>query len=353
MFKLANIITVVLLTVPFQVQAQSTDQQSQLVTISVESDVLKSNILGVDPNRSTLVYLPPGYAQSDKHYPVIYFLHSFIFDNPNKLFDEWSIQALLDKQISQARIKPFIFVMADYSTEFVGSFYQNDPHSGRWLDFTADELVDAIDSQFRTLADNAHRGISGHFMGGRGALALAMTRPDVFSSVYALHPVATDSGMFPMATRPNWDKILSAKDTEELAGDGFAMVFSAMSQAFLPNPDNPPFYTDFMVERMGDKIVLNPSRADRLYKGFLLDNWVPKYVDNLRGLRGIKFDWGRYDSNIDHIYANQAFTRLLNEYGIEHEAEEYDGDTYSKNWIENGRVETDMLPFFARTLSFR
>jgi hypothetical protein len=83
-----------------------------------------------------------------------------------------------------------------------------------------------------------------------------------------------------------------------------------------------------------------------------LDNWVPRYAENLRQLKGIKFDWGRYDPNVDHIYSNQAFTRLLNEYGIAHEAEEYDGDTYSKNWIEHGRVTTDLLPFFATMLAF-
>jgi hypothetical protein len=69
-------------------------------------------------------------------------------------------------------------------------------------------------------------------------------------------------------------------------------------------------------------------------------------------MRGIAFDWGRFDSNPDHVYANQAFSKKLRDQGIEHEAEEYNGDPFSKNWIEQGRVYARMLPFFARHLVF-
>ncbi|PUA27032.1 MAG: hypothetical protein B0W54_19570 [Cellvibrio sp. 79] len=40
-------------------------------------------------------------------------------------------------------------------------------------------------------------------------------------------------------------------------------------------------------------------------------------------LIGFKMDWGRYDDNPDHVYANQKFTRILDDYGISHQAEEY------------------------------
>ena len=52
---------------------------------------------------------------------------------------------------------------------------------------------------------------------------------------------------------------------------------------------------------------------------------IPKYADNLKSLRGLKFDWARNDGNQDHVYSNQAFTHKLNEFGIAHEAEEYNG----------------------------
>jgi hypothetical protein len=52
------------------------------------------------------------------------------------------------------------------------------------------------------------------------------------------------------------------------------------------------------------------------------------------------------------VYSNQAFTHKLNEFGIVHEAEEYNGVWGSGNWGADGRVATEVLPFFARTLVF-
>jgi hypothetical protein len=55
--------------------------------------------------------------------------------------------------------------------------------------------------------------------------------------------------------------------------------------------------------------------------------------------------------NFDHVYANQAFTHKLNEFGITHEAEEYNG-AFGSDWGVDGRIYTDALPFFARYLVF-
>jgi len=51
----------------------------------------------------------------------------------------------------------------------------------------------------------------------------------------------------------------------------------------------------------------------------------------------------------------QSFRDLadsLNDLGIEHIAEEYNGDQWSEKWVPFGRVENDMLPFFQRHLEF-
>jgi hypothetical protein len=75
-------------------------------------------------------------------------------------------------------------------------------------------------------------------------------------------------------------------------------------------------------------------------------------VANLRTLRGLAFDWGRFDPGQDHIYANQAFCRRLEDLGIEHEAEEYRGNPWNRNWTENGRFYARVLPFLNRHLVF-
>jgi hypothetical protein len=83
-----------------------------------------------------------------------------------------------------------------------------------------------------------------------------------------------------------------------------------------------------------------------------LDTMIPRYADNLKSLRGFKFDWTRNDANYDHVFANQAFTRKLNGFGIVHEAEEYNGTWNEANWGEDGRIFTEVLPFFQRHLVF-
>ncbi len=74
------------------------------------------------------------------------------------------------------------------------------------------------------------------------------------------------------------------------------------------------------------------------------------YAENLKSLRGFKFDWSRNDPIQDHVYANQAFTHKLDEFGIAHESEEYRGGWGDKTWGEEGRVFTEVLPFFQRHL---
>ena len=69
-----------------------------------------------------------------------------------------------------------------------GSFYVNSPVTGNWEDFITQDVVGYVDSHFRTLAQAESRGITGHSMGGFGALNIAMHRPDVFSAVYSMSP---------------------------------------------------------------------------------------------------------------------------------------------------------------------
>ena len=95
-----------------------------------------------------------------------------------------------------------------------------------------------------------------------------------------------------------------------------------------------------------------PVLTERLRNNFFLETMIPQYAENLKSLRGFKFDWRVAIPNYDHVYANQALTHKLNEYGIVHEAEEYNGSWGEGNWGEGGRIYTDVLPFFRRHLIF-
>jgi pimeloyl-ACP methyl ester carboxylesterase len=323
-----------------------------LVTETLVSAKLRNTRTGVDPNRAVKIYLPPGYAASGKSYPVIYYCHS-VFLNPEKIFADGNLVNLLERGFAQGIIPGFIFVVADYSSPTTGSIYENSPATGRWLEFTVEELIPFIDGHFRTLRARESRGLAGDMMGGRGAFQLAMRYPEHFSVVYALNPVATGLGLLPMPTYPDWQKIHRAKSFGDLAGDHIPQIFVTACQAYLPNPDRPPFYCDFLMEMKDGQPTLDPDHALKLKRGFLLDHQLDDYAANLRTMRGIAFDWSRYDPIQDHVYGSEAFSRKLESYGVEHEAEGYRGVYWTENWAKNGRFYTRLLPFFARNLVFQ
>lgn len=327
-------------------------KQGKVVTEHIISKILKDNKIGLDTNRSISIYLPPGYEQSGKSYPVIYFFHSLGWSNEKMFAGDNSPQPLLDKAISNGTIRDFILVAANYSSPTLGSWYENSTTSGQWIDYTIKEVLPFVDSHFRTIRHRNSRGLAGEFIGGYGALKFAMLYPDLFSVVYALHPVGTGSGLMPGQQMVDWERIYKAKTFNELWGDYYAPGFVGMSQAYLPNPNRPPFYCDFIVDLQNGKPMLNVNNQKALQSRFLLDQLLPRYEDNFRKMRAIAFDWGRYDRTQSHVYSNQAFTRMLDNLGIEHIGEEYNGDQSNKNWIPHGRVEDNLLPFFNRYLVF-
>ncbi len=329
------------------------DEGGTVVTEYFSSEVLRTNKVGLELRRSVTVYLPPGYHEGTRSYPVVYFLHSLGWSNERMFAHEHPPQLVLDRAIARGVMDEFIFVAADYSSPTLGSWYENSTTSGLWLDYTTKEVVPYVESRFRTIRHPDSRGVAGEFIGGYGALKLAMMYPELFGSVYALHPVGTGSGLMPMHSMLDWTKLHAARKFDDLwSVDYYAPGFVAMAQAYLPNPTRPPFYCDFIVEMEQGKTVFKPDNFEKLQSNFLLDQLLREYADNFRKLRGIAFDWGRYDRTQSHVYSNQAFTRMLDDMGIEHTAEEYNGDQHSKNWIEHGRVEDRMLPFFARHLRF-
>lgn len=327
-------------------------KRGTLLTEKLTSTVLRDNRVGLDLDRRVKVYLPPGYAHSGKSYPVVYYCHS-VFWSAEKMFEDGKVVKQLERGFANGVVKEFIFVAADYSTHTTGSIYENSPISGRWLDFIVEELVPFIDNQFRTIRRRDSRAVAGDFMGGRGALKLAMTRADLFSVVYALHPVATGTGPIPWPyVQIDWQKIHSGKTFADLGGDHRTRLFVTISQAFLPNPNRPPFYCDFFTELENGRLKLHVENAKKTKAGFLLEETLAESAANLRTMRGIAFDWGRFDPTQDHVYANQAFSRRLEDLGVEHEAEEYRGDPWERNWTDDGRFYARVLPFFARHLAF-
>lgn len=355
MIRKLLVLTVVfiLITIFSIAQTGTAPKTVTLLTERFTSQVLRENKVGLDTVRNIKVLLPPGYQRGNKSYPVVYYLHN-TWSDPDKLLQEGNLITLLEQGFTHGIVKEFIFVVADCSSAFNGSIYENSPVSGRWLDFITQEVVPFIDKRFRTLPHRNSRAITGNFFGGRGTLQLAMQHANLFGVAYAMHPVATGTGYTPLPyVQVDWKKIHQAKSLADVQGDGRTALFVTICQAFLPHPGRLPFHCDFFMEYENGVLKPHIENTRKGYlTGFLLLESLDEYAANLRTMRGLAMDWGRFDPVSTHVYSNQAFSRKLEDLGIEHQAEEYRGDHYNQLWTENGRFYTRVLPFMNRHLVF-
>jgi pimeloyl-ACP methyl ester carboxylesterase len=334
------------------VPAFSDSAKSQVVARQLRSENIAQNKTGSDPLRNMLVYLPPGYDGSEsKRYPVIYFLPNPFEDSYRFDFDHRDAQGLFDRATAAGVIGKFILVAVDMNTPLGSSWYVDSPATGKWEAFMIRELVPYVDANFKTLPHRDSRGVAGIFIGGYGAIRFGMKHPDVFGSVYAMHPVGTGTGVRLSAAIPKWDILVNAKSIDDVKKDGGTRIFTTMFQAHLPDPGKPPLFIDLLARQEGDLLIIDAKLMERFRNNFYLETMIPEYADNLKSLRGFKFDWTRNDANFDHVYSNQAFTHKLNEFGVIHEAEEYNG-VFGADWGVDGRFYTDVLPFFRRSLVF-
>ncbi|QNI37850.1 alpha/beta hydrolase-fold protein [Edaphobacter albus] len=292
------------------------------------------------------IYLPPGYEVSHQRYPVIYVLQNGSYRGD---FDQHHASAVFDQAIAKDVIPPSIVVAADFSTPLGPSWYVNSPITGNWDDFAVKELVPYVDANFRTLTSRSSRAIIGSYLGGYGALRLGILHPDIFGTVYAMHPVGTGSGVQVFTARPDWALLMSAMSIDQVKNAGFSTLFLTMFQAFLPNETNAPLYADLPMKGSSGSYAVDTERMKILRSRFFISELVPQHLEQIKELGAIKMDWSRNDAIYDHIYSNQAFTHLLNEYGIEHEAEEFNGvgDPY---WGKQSRMLKEVLPFLAEHL---
>lgn len=323
----------------------------KVITTHIKAKTLE-NKAGENSMRRVSVYLPPDYETSSNRYPVIYFLHGFFWSD-SLLVNNDKINRIFDRAIHLKKIKPVIVVMPDESTVFKGSFYANSESSGSWSDFTSEELVNFVDSRYRTMPNKDSRGIAGHSMGGNGALRNAILHPETFSSVYALSPGVLDARYFALTeidAYKNTSYIKEVKDLSKPENAG-ATILYAIARAYNGNSRKPPFFADLPFSFDGENVKVNAGVVEELKNNSVSELPFTHY-ENLKKLKAIKFDWGRNDE-FRHIPVTcRSFSQSLELLKIKHEAEEYIGTHGSEVSRENGRIENSLLPFFNLYLKF-
>jgi hypothetical protein len=293
---------------------------------TITSESLRGNPLGDPIERPVLVYLPPGYDDEQaRWYPVVYVImgyggHVTMWRN-RTAFRQPFIETA-DQVFANGSAPPALVVYVDAWTSYGGSQFIDSPGTGRYHSYLCNDVVSWVDQNYRTLAEPAHRAISGKSSGGFGAMITPMLRPDVFGALAthagdALYELCyiSDFGDCVRALREYdgdvvkwWDdfrsRIAFTKDADQrlLGLYGVAACFSAAPDGTPELPFDPR--TGVIREHVWQRwLDWDPVRM------------VPAHAQALRSLRGIWIDAGKADDYYLDVGA-EAFRAALATAGV-------------------------------------
>lgn len=148
--------------------------------------------------RRLLVYLPKGYQDSDRRYPVVYLIHG-ARGNEAAWITKGNILHYADSLFNCGAAMPCILVFtnmnhykddADYgnsrSQGAMEAFFEID---GRAESSFVQDVVGHVDDCFRTIPDKEHRAIAGMSLGGLQSIYISAWNPDVFDHVGMFSPL--------------------------------------------------------------------------------------------------------------------------------------------------------------------
>jgi len=334
-----HFVLIVVTTILFVITSSTFAQTGRIENVVVHSQALEGNLLGDSPDRNVSIYLPSAYdSLPTARFSVIYMLHGYF--NTNLTFiNFFGLKTIFDNFFNQGTVQPMIIVIPDAYNDYRGSWYTNSIVTGNWEDFITQELVEYVDTNYRTWPDSLSRGISGFSMGGYGAMKLAMKHPEIYSAVYSLSGVPLDFDDVVLGTM--FPYLVQAANATSWPSQWEVQMMIAMGAAFAPNINPHPFYCDFPIDTNG--VVI-----DSVWQRWLQHDpysMIDTYKNNLLQLDSIVFDCGTLDYS--YFSANQNFDSALTAENIPHTFLPYPGGHLNK--IPE-RVEDHMLPFFSEIL---
>lgn len=371
MIKLLVIISCFVL----QLYAQQISE-GQLLHKDIPAHSLTGNFFKIPTEQPIAIYLPPSYNSSEKRYSVVYFLPGFgdavLFYTNFGIYQGFTLKESMDQLIAEGKSKEMIVVIVNGTNFLGGSFYVNSPVTGNWENFVVRDVVNYLDSNYRTIKSPASRGIAGHSMGGFGAINIAMKYPDIFSNVYSLSPGLFSPGglaKHPMfANKDNIERYLATgKEFESankekslikfyafmshnnIASYDFGRAFPyAYGAAFSASPSKNAPYIDYPFYRKGKEIVIDSTIWKKWENGF--GNLAEKTKENKKNLLKLKsftIDYGTADEYSFIPEGCVYFSKLLKEAEISHKLVSFEGRHQDKL---RERIEEHMLPFFSKMM---
>lgn len=241
------------------------DPRGRFVIDTVPAPSLAGNTIGEPLQKEVVIYLPPSYDTGDRRYPVVYALLTDAFPLDR-------MGANLRTAMSAARQNAptgemIIVVPAWWTTLNTPSHFTDSPLFGNQQAFLTSDLVDYVDTHYRTLPDAASRGILGADLIGLSALMAAANDPGVFGAIYLVNPQVLAPGaleqsaylsptvrsamidlmeellnLSPEAARSRIRSAMTAPARETGEGQRYTIAYAL---AFAATPDEAPRYFSY------------------------------------------------------------------------------------------------------------
>lgn len=141
---------------------------------------IDSKILGKQVKYS--VYLPASYFTDDRSYPILYLLHG-AGGNHASWVEDGELCRVASETIASGQSPEMIIVSPQgFMHAYVNAFDGSD----KYEDFFIEELIPAVEKEFRVMSRRNKRAIAGLSMGGYGTLYHALVHKDLFGACYAM-----------------------------------------------------------------------------------------------------------------------------------------------------------------------
>lgn len=127
-----------------------------------------------------MIYTPPGYMNSEAHYPVLYLLNGGT-ENETSWFNVGRLSNILDNLIAAGDAVPFVVITVNSMLREKGriNFVYDHAVEKNLLDC----CIPFVESNYRVRKEKENRAVAGLSLGAYTACDIAFNNPDVFSAL--------------------------------------------------------------------------------------------------------------------------------------------------------------------------
>ena len=303
-----------------------------ITSFQFSSKALEGNLLGDPATRKIFVYLPPSYETSNQRYPVVYVMP---WGDGESFSNVSGVTKTMNELVRSGEVREMILVFPDGSNRLFASLFRTSPTVGDYETHLTQELVDYVDSNYRTLVSRDSRGIAGCSNGGEISMRIALRYPDIYSVAAPSGGTYNNEPSGNATLQQELDRMTTLPEDLDNLGSWankypLASYFVQEAAGTSSNPDNPPFFLDMPFRIVGDHAEAVPEVFARIMEGDSLHE-AQRYINQPVRLNGLLIQHALRDpfNPTDVVHTSEA---QLTELGIDHEYVEVDAQHCGFDW---------------------